>query len=59
MRLAPTKASVVRTIFDYYLRPGHMLLGLVTRLHQTGVPAPHGQPRWRASTLRRVLTNPV
>ena len=59
VRLEPTEASVVRTIFTYYLEPSHTLLGLTAHLHQVGIPAPHGQPRWRASTLRRVLTNPV
>jgi site-specific DNA recombinase len=59
VRLDAPEAAVVTSIFTYYLESSHTLLGLAAHLHALGVPAPRGQARWRASTLRGILTNPV
>jgi site-specific DNA recombinase len=59
VRLDDTEAAHVRTIFSTYLTPGQTLRGVTKQLYEAGVPAPSGQARWGATTVRGVLSNPV
>lgn len=52
-------ASVVRAIFEGYVRDGLSLYALAQRLNEREIPTPRGSPFWQQSTLRSILDNEV
>jgi site-specific DNA recombinase len=59
VRLDPAEAAVVAQLFAWDIQDSHRLLGLVTHLSETGVPAPTGQPPWGVASVRGMLTHPT
>jgi site-specific DNA recombinase len=55
----PAAAAVVRELFAGYLQEGMTLAQLAQRGQAQGVPTPSGRGGWRASTLRKLLSNPA
>jgi site-specific DNA recombinase len=54
-----TTSPVVRRMFENYTAAGGSLYSVVEMLNGEGIPSPYGRPKWRRSSVRRVLTNPI
>ena len=59
MRTEPAEAALVAEMFDWYLRDGRTMLGLVRHLHDLGVRSPTGKEYWGQATVRGILANPT
>ena len=59
VRPDPAEAAVVAEMFDWYLREGRTMLGLVRHLRQLNVPSPSGKTFWGLASVRGVLANPT
>jgi site-specific DNA recombinase len=59
VRVEPAEAAIVQELFADYAAGGVTLYALATRLTARQVPTPRGRPRWLATTIRCLLTNPA
>jgi site-specific DNA recombinase len=59
VRVEPAEAAIVQELFASYVAGGVTLYTLASRLTARQVPTPRGRPRWLATTIRCLLTNPA
>ena len=57
--IEPAEAAVVQELFASYLEEHGSLYRLAKHLQEIGIVSPDGRPRWRANSLRGILTNPT
>jgi site-specific DNA recombinase len=58
-RLDPAEGAVVRELCTRYLDAPETIRGLVKSLLGLGLPSPRGRTRWRAASVRGILTTPT
>lgn len=59
VRLDEAEASVVQSIFRWYVEDGLTLYGIARRLTDGRVPTATGRWIWSSSAVRKILTNPT
>lgn len=59
VRLEPMEAAVVAEMFASSVQEGQSLMGITRHLVARGVRSPYGRLRWKQSTVRGIVSNPV